>query len=111
MNTVTVNRAVMRKHIETLTNLYVEGEGRSNQVQEVIQWLESLMGRSKDDEQCYVLLTQGDDWQVQVMGPFNLEDAKSCHSQQDPDVYCRSVVRPVHMPTKDVYDPNLRSNK
>ncbi len=109
MNTITVNRAVMRKHIETLQNLYVEGEGRSNQVQEVIQWMEGLMGRAEDDELIYVLLDGEEPWNIRAWGPFNLEDAKSCHYQQDPEVYARMSLAPLTMPDKNEYDPNLRS--
>ena len=111
MNTITVNRAVMRKHIETLSSLFNEVAGEepiATEVTEVIKWMESLMGRAEDDEPTYALLTLGDDWQVQVWGPFNLEDAKSCHAQQDPEIYCKSVVRHMTMPDKNEYDPNLR---
>ena len=109
MNTITVNRAVMRKHIETLQSLHDDNRGSMYvQVTEVIDWMESLMGRAEDDEPTYALLTLGDDWQVQVWGPFSLDDAKACHAQQDPEIYCKSVVRHMTMPDKNEYDPNLR---
>jgi len=59
-------------------------------------------------EEEYVLIDVLDRFSITVWGPFTLEGAKSCHNQQDPEVYSRMVLCKLEYPSTDEFDPDLR---